>query len=84
MLLETPQSLPEHITAMPGRFQCVIFFSLCLGVLWEILALCTHHFLKFFFCISVQTRAKAPARETEWDQCSADHGSVPFCQLCAH
>lgn len=94
-----PQSLLEHITAMPGRLQSVVHFKNFM-LLWFFfsgkktligLPYCGGcqglHFYQFHvlsFCVSMETGAQAPARETEWDQCSANHGSLPLCKLCAH
>lgn len=50
----------------------------------DVRLLCMHQFLKLSFRVSMETGAQAPAGETEWDQCCADHGSLPLCQLCAH
>lgn len=52
---------------------------ICLLYCGRCQALCIRHFLKLSFCVSMETGAQAPARETEWDQCSEDHGSLPFC-----
>lgn len=89
-----PQSLPEHITAMPGRLQSVSYFHI-FEVSWSqrkkiflfglpCFGRCQALCIEALFCVSMETGAQAPAGETEWDQCRADHGGLPLCKLRAH